>query len=265
MPIISNIDVNDALYNTNAPFDYTCRLSLGGEQTLPYGSFLSIKIYCDSDVTPPVRLSGITANSTSVDLVFSDSTNTKVGAAIIQYADTPTVLGADSAFISSFIRNDIGDISGHVAISPEAIGALYIAAHRTGGTFKPDYGDFVLLPQCLYPVHRPRTRVISINGITSRCNICLCPGTYVALDTEYTPYEKERTLQISLAGPPDEEKPKGSFTALKITHKDEKGTEIDTDWKTINEGPVMIRASMLSNLRVINTSAGIELKGVLDV
>lgn len=270
MPIISNIDINDAAYNTNAPFEYACRLSLGAEQTLPNGSFLSIKIYCDSSVTPPVRMSGIVASSTSADLVFSDRANTKVGTASIRYSDTPACADAGNAFISAFIRNDIGDIVGHVAVAPEAIGALYIAAHRSGGTFNTDLDDFVLLPQCLYPMHRPRTRVISINGITSRRNICLRPGKYVTLEGQPHAQREGDMLKLSLAGPlgssgsSDEETQSGSFTAVKVTGRDVDGNTY-TDWRHIAGRPVTVRASMLSNLRVINTSTGIQLKGVLDV
>lgn len=263
MPLVWNIDKHDAAYNTNAPFEYNCPLKLGGISIPPAG-FLSIKIYCTEDMRPPVRLSSVTTNADgTANVEFSDADSRIIGYWKASPIDAGSVYitGGLPDYVSDFICTEHGVITGHVYCQKDIPSMLVSAAKSGNGEVTSDSQDFVLLPQCHTMTLNGAMRAISVNGIDHTGDVRLQAGKYLkdaSVGNNVAPncigkYSRDT----------EEAEVHDGVTRLavrKIINNQDHVSTYDAAGKHL-----IIKAGIVSNIRVLKDSGVLVLKGVADV
>ena len=239
-----NTDINDAAYNTNAPFTCDCALTVSGMR-LPELAFLSIRIYCGVDVLPPVRLSSIQSDRQHDDrcrVVFADANGREVGS----FTAMPH---NNVQYLSTFITDASGVIRGHVCYEKAAAALLRRMAELEGGTATTEVTDFILLPQCHVSIPVLPTSAISINGTVFTGDVHL--KCYQLMHTDID----NGTVSISVVGTYTERQSNDMLCTLVV----------GASSFQIEGGHIFIKTDATSNLRVLSNAERISLVGVQNV
>lgn len=253
---ISNIDIQDAKYNTCAPFQ-PCDMKLGSVK-LTYSDFLSIRIYCAEDVTLPVCLAKVSCNSDSTNctLTFNSNANKVVGTCTLY----PSV---EQEYTSTFIFSESNQLVGHLTYAQALPERLIQAVRLNGGAITTN--KFKLLPQCHIAWLQGLSKSIKVDDTSTTSSITIKADRYMRADSNPdTEAENNRSFRYSVVGPYEREKdgicqlyipnPKTVNGIVGITNY--------TAW--IGSGSIVIRHALTSNVRVITEGSSLVLKGVTD-
>lgn len=271
--IVYNLDPTDAALNSNAPFQYGCPLSIGAGH-VPSNGFLSIKVYLDSGMMPPVRMSKIELIDSDTQVTFVDAAGAVIGT-WRAHASTD----ATSLYVSGFIYDSVGILVGHITCLNTIPGILRGACRMAGGVLNLAQNDFMLMPQCCESWYKGKMRAFGIDGnwtvgnmeIRASANV-LCsvvpeqievsPGiyrtdvsiTFDAIGTSEYIGKVNVYNDKAIIGDP------GICSLSVICTGAHQSDDMDTSDKHF-----IIKSSPTSNLRVITSGNTIYLKGVADV
>ena len=262
--ISGNLTLDDARYNTNAPFTYESSTRINGTQ-LPVDWFRSIKVYCQEGVKIPVRIGSFTSSSSSLDAVdvnFIDSAGTPVGTAALFKLDTP--------YKGVFIINPNGVMVGHVVYARE-LADMLIALVVNGyayTTVLTEKGAFTLLPQCHVAYAEGCGRVIAVNGRRSVSDVTITPSSHTHTTVESTSNGYKWVLGV--VGDYDTTLAENGLCLLKFDKTvtingvdvTAEAQGLDPIW--IGGEHLLIRHSTTSNLRVVPAGNGISFRSVID-
>lgn len=253
---ITNIDIQDAKYNTCAPFQ-PCDMKLGSVK-LTYSDFLSIRIYCNEDVVLPVCLAKISCNadSTNCTLTFNSNANKAVGTCTL-YPN------AEQEYTSTLILSESNQLVGHLTYAQSLPVRLIQAVRLNGGAITTN--KFKLLPQCHVAWLQGISKSINVDGTSITSSVTIKADRYMRAEaTTDTEVENSESFQYSVVGPYGKEK--DGICQLYIPNPKSvngiQGLSNYTAW--IGSGSVVIRHALTSNARVITEGNGLVLKGVTD-
>lgn len=250
MLIHSNIDKHEASKNTNAPFMGHCALDLGGYSMTP-NSFLSVKIHMSEGLIPPARIDTITTERIN----FTDSSGTFIGSVFLP-AEDGRISNHNSGYpyLSTYIFNDNKVVVGHVTTLQSTPLELQNAARVAGGTFKTGVNDFLLLPQCHVASFNGCMRAISVNKVVTTLPTEInCASDNIAVKpTLLSQLQIDVCKKITQKGQPH------GIRKIRVDSRDVYRSD------SVDGKHLVIRATTLSNLRVLVDDKDILLKGVSD-
>lgn len=248
----SNIDINDAVINTNAPFTWECKRLLR-DITLPINLFTSIKIYLIESNVPPCRISKVTPDRVE----FADQLDNVIGYwGLNGHKDTGC----------GFILDSYGIIRGHVVADKIAPVIFKAAANAVAdGELYTSKDDFILLPQCHSLVSEGVCKAIIIddNPAIVTGDVIVKAGDGVIMDRHYV----DSPIFISVYNDKKSNSiPAGSLgngickVVVDTATTNNAEYELDSDSQH-----VMLRHDGASNLRVLTEGSSIKITGVTNV
>lgn len=264
MQMDSNIDRNDAVYNTNAPFEGDRPLVISGF-TLDYRSFRSIRVYVTETMTPPVRLASITLSKIDPDKAYArfEASN---GVLVGRWEIVRTIPNTTGEYVTCFILNDADTIMGHVVYAKSLPDALLHLVSSAGGTVNVQPSSFKLLPQCHVPMHVDGVRAFKVGSHVYRGELVVS-----GVDELTTTVDDNMTASIGLNENvlPYKYKKHG-ICKLKVDNlvsvngvAVQPGSANNTEY-WIGGSHLILRSSVTSNLRVSMENGTIALKGVQE-
>ena len=248
-----NLDRTDEAIISNWPFTYESTLDTGNG-VLPSDSFLAVTVNVDETVALPCRFKGVTSDGR---LVICDAGGNDVcsGKLYDQTAD-------GSEMCSFFLYNQYNVLTGAVFCKPDVPQKLFALSLYANRLHYFATNAFILLPQCHVQSMVGNVRAFGVNGnyrtsnIQFRCSeqVASSPGIRgynVVPDGSMTeglafsvfniqPFERNKWCEITIYNQND-------FTTYKVA-----------------DHHLILKASMASNLRVVDTDAMILLRGVQD-
>lgn len=253
MAINTNIAIEDASYNTHAPFTWESTMTVNGF-TLSYKDFLSFIIYCRPGIVPPVHICSVRPSekvrpgsyTSYYSVCIADSSNTEIG-----YFDVYSSAAGDKMRESIiYNKNDIQ--IGHVYLSGNAMNAFMPV--QPGAMYRVDPDAFVLLPTCHVPYPRRLAECIEINGkkFYTDVRITFKPTVHVEIPPDFS---RSYPLNIGVASLYTDPDDMDGFTTLCIRHR---GAESIYD---VAGKHLMIKSTIASNVRVISDSGSITITG----
>ena len=244
---ISNIDRQDATYNTCAPFQ-PCTMKLGSV-VLTYEDFLSIKVYCTSGTVLPVSMSTVSLsdNGNSCSIEFTDSENKLLGTCTCRP-------GQPSGYVSTFIFNGNGQVVGHMvylhSLPDKLMHAARVSKDRTLRT-----SDFKLLPQCCTAWLQGVSKVLDVGGLKTTGSVEVTAGRYMRAENTVNGF------QYSVIGEYNQYNDGICRLVLPGKHM-VNGTE-KTDYQAwVGSGSLVIRHALTSNIRLLTNDKQLSLSGV---
>ena len=264
--INGNLTLDDARYNTNAPFTYESSVEINGT-ALPVDWFRSIRVYCSEGCDVPIRIGSMSSSTKArdtVDIDFVDASGTLFGTASIFLPGD-----ADTLYKGVFIINPNDVIVGHVVYARELAGMLISVLSRAqGNSLAFGRKSFVLLPQCHVAYAEGHGRVIEVNGKRYTRDITIVPGALT--HTDVAQGDNAYQWRLSVVGVYNASLSVNGLCRLKFD-KTVKINNVDTtveqqtaDSIWIGGEHLLIRHSITSNLRVVPLDNGIEFRSVKD-
>lgn len=135
----SNIDRQNSVEVSPAPFTYTSTLDMAGAQ-IPAGGFLALRVYVTENYLMPFRFHSIRPDG---KVMICDARGSIVG-----YWQTFSETEPDVDYVSSVLLDMQGVLMGHVACTLQTISLIRRVVLSSLETVFLDPKAFVFLPQC---------------------------------------------------------------------------------------------------------------------
>lgn len=265
--INSNIGINDAKYNTNAPFTYNCNTEINGER-ISVDYFRSIIVYCIKDTAVPVRISRVVMSQVlerGCVVHLSDANGEEFGTFTVKLQED-----AKQPWIGTFITSHDKLLSGHVVYSYKLAGILLDALSGISDHVL-DLGNnsFVLLPQCHRVQLTGYLRSFDVNGHPTVADVYPFAGIGTSMGYMINNQSEPFWHQFSIGIMKYKEIPvHNKLCRLRCTipvtiNGEEVSVEdqiLDPVW--IGGEHMYLRHSATSNIRVTTLGEGIKIGGV---
>lgn len=249
----SNIDRPDSKQVSKAPFTYTSTLRLGNNE-IPTGSIISIKLYVEDSTKVPYRFYSIRPDGV---VLFCD----KTGTPLIQWqtfaeTETPQVR-EDLPYISSLLYNMNGVIAGHIVCTYDVISVIRGVIDSISEQLLIPADAFVLLPQCHIAMLKGQCK--SFGLINNNETLYTTGNLNISVNTEadcVLPVAGD-TICFNMANTAEtiqKMAPKNGLCGIRIG---------DTTYCCADSN-IILKAGVLSNLRVTKETKKLVLKGVRD-
>ena len=254
----TNIDRQDSVDVSPAPFTYTSTLDLAGVQ-VPAGSFLALKVYVTETALMPFRFHSIQPDG---KVMICDARGTLVG-----YWQTFSETEPDVDYVSSVLLDMQGVLMGHVACTTQTVALVRRVVLSSLSTTFLDPQAFVFLPQCHIAMLNGYGRSFGVQSQTSDIQYHTGDLRIALLD--------DSQLHISIE-PLSENKPEELALTVNLSNKPETVQKWADQYGqngicklVVNNIPVncigksiIIRAAATSNLRVVMENSKVVLRGV---
>jgi len=256
----ANISVTGARQGTNAPFTQDSTLTIQSTRLSPK-LFVSIRVFCNEAVVPPVRISHIQKTVDTYELFMSDAANRKIGSFIADRQDN-----AIGNVWSTLITAADGTVKGHVTYDGNQYSTLWSTLQQINGMIRLADSAFVLLPFCLVAEMSGGLRTIHIDGETTTEPVCIVPAACVHVGVS-----PSGVISVD-AGRPEKLQTEYGFRWLgmdNVDHIDGSAAAGTTRMSSENMLDItgchlVFRSGLTSNLRVITDVPEVRLEGVLD-
>lgn len=251
----SNIDRQNSVEVSPAPFTYTSTLDMAGAQ-IPAGSFLSLKIYVTENYLMPFRFHSIRPDG---KVMICDARGSIVG-----YWQTFSETEPDVDYVSSVLLDMQGVLMGHVACTSQTISLIRRVVLSSLDTVFLDPKAFVFLPQCHIAVLSGYGRSFGIQSQdnameyhTGDMEIALLGGTASQAQVEITGGTKT-VLSVSLSNKLETvQKRADEHGQNGICNLIVNGQTVGCAGKSI-----IVKSAATSNLRVVMENNKVVLRGV---
>jgi hypothetical protein len=242
----TNIDRSNSMEISPAPFTYTSTRLLGTVQ-LPADAFISVRVYAEDNYRIPYRIHSVEPGGR---INFCDSTG-QIRLYWQTYADTEALTAASGPYVSSLLFNMNRVIAGHICCTRQALDLIRGVINSLSQTLLLPADAFVLIPQCHIPMMGGFCRAIAVNGVYSTSDIHI-QGSTESVITNYND-----ALSVSLIN--TQAQLNDNATGNTLCYIVVNGSTVDCKGKSI-----IMKSSMLSNLRVGQEDGKVTLKGVTD-
>lgn len=274
----TNIDRQDSVDVSPAPFTYTSTLDLAGVQ-IPAGSFLALKVYVTETALMPFRFHSIRPDG---KVMICDARGTLVGywqtydsteatQNKLKAVDGGIVVDPDEtetlSYVSSVLLDMQGVLMGHIACTTQTVALVRRVVLSSLSTTFLDPQAFVFLPQCHIAMLNGYGRSFGVQSQTEEIQYHTGDLRVALLD--------DSQIHISIE-PISEDKPEELALTVNLSNKQETVQKWADQYGqngicklVVNNMPVnctgksiILRAAATSNLRVVMENNKVVLRGV---
>ena len=246
----TNINRTESASTSKAPFTFDSTMELAGSR-IAAGDILSLKVYVDEYYQVPFHIHSITQDGR---VVFCDKKGTPV-AFWQTYAETAKTDG----YVSGLLYNYNGVVAGHIVCKDSVVSLVRGIIAQTLDTVVIASNAFILMPQCHVAMLAGHCRSFCIDNQGS-LEYHTRSITLTANPNEYAvPILANNTSDIILSI---------SDTAAQLQKQAPLNgicyVEINGQTRSCKDSSIIIKPSMLSNLRVVKQGDSLTFKGVKD-
>lgn len=242
----NNVDRTDEAVFSNWPFTYESTLDTG-DGTLTADSFLAISVNVDETVSLPCRFKGMTSDGR---LVICDASGAEVCSGQI-YEQT-----ASQDICSFFLYDSYGVLCGFITCRNNVPQLLFSLSRYANGMHYFGTSAFVFLPQCHVQSMQGNVRSIGIKGKYSTANVTIGCTTDALQVHNVVPESNAQPLSFGVYNILNPEESRNKWCTVIVNGS----TSYNVAGKHL-----IIKAGCTSNLRIVDTDAGIIFRGVQDV
>jgi hypothetical protein len=244
----TNIDRRDSVVVSKAPFTYESTMTIENS-VLPAGSFIAVKVYVEESYKVPFRFHSI---QTDGKVWLCDSTG-KLACYWQTYEGTAEIAEGDRPFVSSLLYKENGVVAGFISCTHTVVSLIrHIVESNTEALLLPS-NAFILIPQCHTAMISGCCRSFAI--INQKGTEYKTKDVYITGNTNDMIHIDDNTISISNSPATISSRaPVNTVCSVVVG-----GTAYDVSDKSI-----IIKAAMLSNLRVVKEEGTIRLIGVLN-
>lgn len=246
----NNIDRQDSVDISPAPFTYTSTLNMAGMQ-IPAGSFLSFKVYVPGDMLMPYRFHSVRPDG---KVMICDSRGTLAG-----YWQTYSDTEPDVEYISSVLVNMQGVLMGHVVCTMQALDLVRRVVVSSLDTVFLPTDAFVFLPQCHIAMLSGYCRSFGVQTQDGNMEYHTGDLTVASKSDLIRQSLSDGTLTVSITNSKDRLEARADHNGIRYITIDGSTNAVSCVGKSI-----ILKAVVESNLRVVMENNQIVLRGVLN-
>ena len=247
----NNIDRQDSVEVSPAPFVYGSTLQMG-DVTLPAGGFLSLRVHVGQSNLMPYRFHSVQPDG---KVIIADRRGTLVG-----YWQTFDNTDAEISYVSSVLVDMQGALMGHVACTVAVLDLIRRVVVSNTETVFLAPNAFEFLPQCHIAMLEGYAKTFGIQSQNDAIeyhtgNLVL---SMTNTDTDCVWMEGDSDIPVNLTNTREtleNEAESNGICSVQLNG----GTVYPIDGKSI-----VVKAALMSNLRVVLENNKLVLRGVLN-
>ena len=261
----NNIDRHDSVVVSPAPFVYGSTLQIG-DVTLPAGGFLALKVYVNQNNLMPYRFHSIQPDG---KVIICDRTGSLVG-----YWQTYDSTEADSSYVSSVLLDMQGALMGHIACTVAVMDLIRRVVVSNTETVFLAPNAFEFLPQCHIAMLEGYAKSFGIQSqnneieyhtgnlilnMTNAADSCVWMGGYMIGEGETAiTVTDDRDIPVNLTNTQETLEDLADSNGICYV-------QANTEQVLPIAGKsLVVKAALMSNLRVLMVDNKLVLRGVLN-
>lgn len=246
----TNVNRTESASISKAPFTFDSTLDLAGSR-IAAGDILSLKVYVDEYYQVPFHMHSITQDGR---VVFCDKKGTPV-----LFWQTYAETEKNDGYISGLLYNYNGVIAGHIVCKDSVVSLIRGVMAQTLDTVIVASNAFILMPQCHVAMLAGHCRSFCIDN-QGELEYHTRPMTLSVEANEYAvPILAQGTPEVILGISNTADQIRGQAPLNGIC-----SIEINGQTRSCIDSSIIIKPSMLSNLRVVKQGDSLTFKGVKD-
>lgn len=247
MLLHTNIDRQNSVEVSPAPFTYTSTLNMAGMQ-IPAGSFLALKVYVSENMLMPFRFHSVRPDG---KVMICDQRGALAG-----YWQTFMESDGEAAYISSILVDMQGVIMGHIACTRQTIDLIRRVVGSSLDTIFLDPNAFVFLPQCHVAMLEGYGKSIGIQSQTDDMQYHT-GDLALAVVGGLARYSMNDSVSLSISNSKERLEQRASRNGIR-------NLIVNGHTVCCEDKSIVLKAVVESNLRVLMENNRIVLRGVLN-